>query len=434
MAQTSPQPTRGWIEPKKPFDLSTSQKAVVEQCILCCGRSRQYQGVFYTGPAGVGKSTVADRMRETINPVILAPTGRAAIVVRGQTLHSFFGIRPGDTEIRRLGEKKAKALRKARALLFDECSMIRADLLDLVNKRCQVTLENTLPFGGKSVIFTGDFHQIEPVVSTEAESEMLADRYRSPMAFDSDVWRETNLAHFELTEVFRQTDPEYIEALHKCRIGDRGCLKYLNTLVSNRPAENAVILTYTNQKARAINGHRLSKLDGEERIYTGSTRGEFGRELPTEENLLLKVGARVMTLCNEEGYHNGDTGTIEELHEDYVVVKFDRGPKLAVVHHEWEKLEFDYNGGDINATVVGTYKQIPLGLAWAGTVHKSQGQTFEAAHLMMDTEAFAYGLLYVALSRSRSPQGLTLQRPLKATDITFNPRVREWTKEMVKRV
>jgi ATP-dependent DNA helicase PIF1 len=385
--------------------------------------------MILTGKAGTGKSHVTKAIRDWYRTVILAPTGLAAINVGGQTIHSFFGLRPGVMEAKKLSLKKAKILERASLIIIDEAFMVRADLLDMVDQILRLTLDPEKPFGGMPMLFVGDPFQIEPVVRSGAEQEWIEANFKSAFCFDSKVLSNNPPMMFELDENMRQKgDMEFIEALNDTREGGNRFLNVLNQRVA-APHAKAITLTFTNNKAEAINNQKLAEIKSEQLSFTATLDGKFegDKDFPAALILNLKVGARVMCLVNEGSYMNGDIGTVSGYEGGKVEVKLDKGDTVYVGVHKWEKLEFDIADGNLTAEIVGTFEQYPLRLAWATTVHKSQGQTFDHAHVEMDSRPFAHGLLYVALSRVRTLQGLTLGRPLTEQDNKISRRVCQWT-------
>lgn len=403
--------------------------------------------IFVTGKAGTGKSTVLRAIRAKRQLIVAAPTGLAAVNVRGETIHRAFGLRVGPqsrSKTRNLGEDAADLLDAADAIVIDEISMVRADILDAINWTLQKTLGRPAPFGGKLVVCFGDMCQLEPVVSRE-ESDIITKSYPSPFWFDAKVFSHSqdlfgeeeerlDLVTAELTDVFRQSDQEFIDALNLIRLGDPAGLSYINTRAGARPpvTDPPVALTLTNDQAAIINGERLGCLTTERKKYEASISGDFGDKHPTENELVLAIGAQVMLIRNGlsttgERLTNGEIGEVVAFEQEGPRVLFRSGVETVVGRALWERITYAKDDQDeIVEEPVGKFEQIPLRLAWAITVHKSQGQTLDSALLQMEMQARTHGQLYVALSRVRSMEGLYLRRRLTPKDLSFNKRVREF--------
>ena len=406
------------------IELAPEQQAALE--LLLSGAN-----VFLTGKAGTGKSTVVSefRAKSTGNVAYVAPTGIAAVNIQGATIHSFFQIKPGVfSDIEPLkSDKKRRILHKLDTIVIDEISMVRSDLLEAIDRRMRevATGKNKAkPFGGVQLIVVGDFYQLPPVVKGKNEEAYLNMRYGGPFAFQSKVWAEAGLKTVELTTIHRQTDREFVAVLNTIRVGEDPDLEMINAVcVGNCRRQGEIILTPFRADADAHNARELEKLDTTQRTYRGQIFDRFTKDLPVEEELTLRVGARVMARANvyekdeDMLFCNGDLGEVVTLAKDYVVVKFDNGTICQVQPYEWCAYDFDLSGQSVTATEVGKYRQIPLQLAWAITIHKSQGCTFDKCVLDLGRGCFAPGQLYTALSRVRSLGGLTLTRPLSDADL-----------------
>jgi len=310
--------------------------------------------------------------------------------------------------------------------------LVRADIMDAIDYSLRLNTEVNEPFGGKTMVLVGDLWQLEPVVGGNAEQEMISHRYASPFFFDSQAVRDTSLDVIELQTVHRQKDdPEFLWALNKLRKGETDEIEYFNERVGTvLEGENIITLTATNARANAINLAALNKLPTTSRTYKGTAEGNFGNEFPADPILTLKVGAQVMFVKNAKHWVNGMLGTVVSLDEDVISVRTDRGEIVAVERETWEKNRFTWDRHQfrIQAEAVGSYLQFPLRLAWAVTIHKSQGLTFDNLILDLDRRAFAHGQLYVALSRCRTLAGLSLRNAIVAQDSIVHPRVWEFEK------
>ena len=394
--------------------------------------------VYITGRAGTGKSTL---LREFVagtrlNTIVLAPTGLAAIQVGGQTIHSFFlfpfGPLTNNTEdipkFKR-GHPRNRLINRLDCIVIDEVSMVRADILDAIDYSLRINTECDKPFGGKTIIAFGDIRQLEPVVQEGADRQMIEERFSSAFFFDSLVLKETGIDIWQLETVYRQRDQEYLWALEKLRMGNVTELGYFNERVGQKlQSRNTVNLTATNARADSINMKHLAQLSGVPRIYRGETEGKFERDFPADPILSLKPGAQVMFVKNGKEWSNGTIGQVVQLEEGEVTVELESGGRVQVSREKWEKTRYTWDSynSKIEKEVIGQYMQLPLRLAWAVTIHKSQGLTLESAIVDLDRPAFAHGQVYVALSRCRTIEGLSLVRAIKPEDIVVNERVAEF--------
>lgn len=402
--------------------------------------------VFITGKAGTGKSTVLEWFRAHTKKkvVVLAPTGVAALNVKGQTIHSFFKFKPDITldSVKKLDPKRrgANLYKKLDAIVIDEISMVRADLLDCVDKFMRLNGPyKKLPFGGVQMIFIGDLYQLPPVV-TGQEKEIFKIHYPSPYFFDAKVFAEVETEFVELEKIYRQKDQEFIDILNTVRNNSAGDaeLSALNQRLSQDfepPNDDFYIcLTTTNALSDDINEKELGKLSGKPIKYTGVVSGQFDLgHLPTDIELKVKKGAQVMLLNNDSAgrWVNGTVGKIINIEEgkdgddDTVWVEVAGGQVEAVLPYTWEVFNFKFNenSGSLEAEMVGSFTQYPLRLAWAVTIHKSQGKTFDRVIIDIGRGTFAHGQLYVALSRCTSLSGMVLKRPLSKKHILMDWRV-----------
>ena len=391
--------------------------------------------LFVTGRAGTGKSTLLTCLRELISDemVVLAPTGLAAVNVGGQTIHSFFGfpprlIRPDD--IRR--SRNGRIMRRLKFLVIDEVSMVRSDLMWAIDQSLRVNRGRPREaFGGTRLALFGDLHQLPPVVNDAEVAEHLESQYGGPFFFSLPTLREgAGTCLIELEHVFRQRDATLLAVLNKIREGeaDEDDLALLNGRVhpirTLSDGEPYVILTPTNAAAGRINMAYLNALPGAARTYQAATTGEFNPAAqPTEAALVLKPGAKVMLLRNDPDrrWVNGTIARVSRLEEDRVWIEHGREEhEIEQVSWESRRYAYDKAAEKIVETVAGTFRQFPLRLAWALTIHKSQGLTLDKVYIDLGRGTFAHGQAYVALSRCRALEGLALARPLRPADILFD--------------
>lgn len=409
---------------------------------IACRHIQDSDGhLFVTGRAGTGKSTLLRALRDILQDelVVVAPTGLAAVNVGGQTIHSFFGlpprlIRPDD--IRR--SRNGRLMRKLEYLVIDEVSMVRSDMMWAIDQSLRVNRGRAREaFGGVRLIMFGDLHQLPPVVQEHEVAEHLDSSFGGPFFFSIPALREgAGTWLLELTEVFRQSDERLIELLNNIRDGkvDESDLAVLNDRVhpirTLAEGDAYVILTPTNAAASRINLAYLAALPGATRTYDAGVTGDFSQGAqPTDMSLTLKAGAKVIMLRNDADrrWVNGSIARIARLTETEVFIEID-GKEYEVEPATWEnrRYAFDQAEGKIVETVAGTFKQFPVRLAWAMTIHKSQGLTLDNVYLDLGRGTFAHGQAYVALSRCRTMAGLTLARPLKPSDILFDPAALEY--------
>jgi ATP-dependent exoDNAse (exonuclease V) alpha subunit len=406
--------------------------------------------VFLTGRAGTGKSTFLREACEKISKkkVVLAPTGIAAINVRGQTIHSFFKlpfgpILPGDKRLEKIryDEEKIQLMRKLELLVIDEISMVRADLFDAMDICLRKVRGRAEVFGGVQLLLVGDLLQLEPVVRTE-EWQYLQNWYNSSFFFSSLAYRELKLVPIELEKVYRQDDQKFIALLDRVRKAEATYedLVALNKRPSKPPfdeQEYCVHLSATRASADNTNSQRLAEIDQPIHEHEGVISGDFPlSHLPAEKTLKLKVGAQVIFIRNDmppmRRWVNGTLAVIESCSEDEVEVLTREGQHFKVRPVEWEHIRYSYDRkkGSINEEVVGTYRQLPLRLAWAVTIHKSQGMSFDRSVVDLGRGAFAAGQTYVALSRCRSWDGLYMRSKIRQRDIIAREEVLKYYQQM----
>lgn len=401
------------------------------------------KNIFLTGKAGTGKTTFLQSLRQkpAKRMVVVAPTGVAAINAGGMTIHSFFQlpfgpIVPGgstDSRIirengtpfkRRFTKEKLSVIKNLDLLVIDEISMVRADLLDGIDDVLRQYRNRRLPFGGVQLLMIGDLQQLAPVVKDE-EWEILRKYYETAFFYSSRALARTDYISIQLDHVFRQSDPVFLELLNKVRDNraDPSTLEQLNKryipgfIEEEHPGY--IILTTHNAHAQEINLSRLKSLPGKSSTFTGTISGDFPPySYPTEVELELKTGAQIMFVKNDHGpdrrFHNGKIGIIEAIEDEIIYVKCENEDYLIETgREEWQNVNYslDQDTGEIKETLAGSFTQYPLKLAWAITIHKSQGLTFEKA-IIDASAAFAHGQVYVALSRCKSLEGMVLNTSL----------------------
>jgi len=407
-----------------------------------------HENIFITGKAGTGKSTLLRYFTKHTQkrPTLLAYTGAASVNIGGQTIHSFFGFKPGITvdRIYRFDEENM-LYKNLKMIIIDEISMVRADLLDCMDKFLRLNGPTSkLPFGGVQMVFIGDLYQLSPIVR-ESERELFKTVYRSPFFFDSKVFHKAQVRNFLLRKVYRQSDTSFIETLDAIRLAraDDGHLEEINkrcSEINDQEHGLHVHLVTTNPMARNINGRKLNQLKSPTHSFKGTFEGEFNRNnLPTDEELHFKEGALVMLLNNDSNkrWVNGDIAIIDEIKEEngfkQIFVKLDhRSVQDEVYQYTWEEIRYFYNPEkkSIDSESIGTYIQYPLKLAWAVTIHKGQGKTFDKAIVDFGRRTFAHGQAYVALSRCRGIEGLVMKTPLEYRHIIVDQRVNEFMESL----
>lgn len=414
-----------------------------EQFVRALKAMEQTSGhVFVTGKAGTGKSTLLEYFRRHTKKkvVVLAPTGVAALNVKGQTIHSFFRFKPHVTldSIKKLKKDGDSIYKKIDAIVIDEVSMVRADLLDCLDRFMRLNgRSRKKPFGGVQMILIGDLYQLPPVV-TSKEKDIFRTHYESPWFFDARVMNGLDLEFIELEKVYRQKDESFISLLNAIRnnsVTDED-LKILNQRYDPgfiaEPGDFYIWLTSINEAAERVNLSHLSALKSEPVIYQGDLRGDFTPEsLPTRMALELKTGAQVMLLNNDSWgrWVNGSIGRIEDIEQgeegDVIIVELTDGDLVEVTPYTWEIFHyyFDQKKNSIASEVVGSFTQYPLRLAWAVTIHKSQGKTFERVVIDIGRGTFATGQVYVALSRCTRLDGIVLKKPIQKKHVFMDWRV-----------
>lgn len=403
------------------------------------------ENLFVTGKAGTGKSTLLQyfRHRTQKDIAVLAPTGVSAINIKGQTIHSFFQFKPditpqtaADIPIRK---RKRELFKKLDAIVIDEVSMVRADLMDCVDTVLRLYgPQYNKPFGGIQMIFFGDLFQLPPVVSRE-EEDIFRTAYKTPFFFSAKVFQQSKFRTMYLKKIYRQKDEQFIHMLNAVRdnaVGAHHVHAFNSRFKPNYkidPKEIYIALTTTNALAERVNTQQLSLLSTPTKIYEGILSGEFDKKsLPTAQILEIKKGAQVMMLNNDvdKRWVNGSLGIVAGIKadpegEDIIVVDLENGGQVDVKKFNWEIYQYYLEEGTeaLASKVVGYFTQYPLKLAWAVTIHKSQGQTFDKVIIDVGFGTFAHGQMYVALSRATSLEGIILKQPLNPRHILLDERV-----------
>lgn len=413
-----------------PYDLAYEYVMHTNECI------------FLTGKAGTGKTTFLRRLQAECpkQTVVCAPTGVAAINAEGMTIHSLFQLPPQvfypsdkqrDVIFRemRLTDRKLRMLRNLELLVIDEVSMVRADLLDMIDATLRhVRHRHHLPFGGVQMLFIGDLYQLSPV-AREEEWGMLREYYSGPYFFQALIFRQLRPVYIELDKVYRQTNQDFVQILNEVRTNSLSAagLEALNARYNPTYRDNESILLSThNRKVDSINQQELAAIDKPTYTYEAKIEDNFPESMyPMDPTLTLKLGARVMFIKNdnapEKAYYNGKLGTIVDIDDEHIYVLCEGEDKPIEVHQQtWENVRYVMDkerNDEIKTEVVGTYTHYPLRLAWAITIHKAQGLTFDKV-IIDAADAFASGQVYVALSRCRTLEGITLLSRIPSSALT----------------
>jgi len=379
--------------------------------------------------------------------VVLAPTGIAALQAGGQTIHSFFQFPP---RIMETGDFKKLSNRRLicalDVIIIDEISMVRADMLDNIDRALRLNRNNDQPFGGVQMVFFGDLYQLPPVVAQKEEREYLSYHYETPYFFSAAVWNSgAKIVGIELMKIYRQKEQLFLRLLEEIRhnTADQETLDTLNQRYQpDRPLPNhAVTICTLRHLARSINLRKLHSLPGDPHVFQATITGNFTRSAsPAPPELTLKKGAQVMFVKNDplKRFVNGSLGIVVDISKKEIVVRridskdtLSESEDIYLEKHLWENIKYSVNSeGEIESEVTGTFEQYPLSLAWAMTIHKSQGMTFDQIIIDMGHGAFDYGQTYVALSRCTHLEGVFLKRPLRPADIQTDDQIVDYYRKI----
>jgi len=399
---------------------------------------------FITGRAGTGKSTLLRLWKRSSQKkmVVLAPTGIAALQAGGQTIHSFFRFPPRMMEAGDFHKlKNRRLIQTLDTIIIDEISMVRADMIDNIDRILRLNRGNNEPFGGVQMVFFGDMFQLPPIVSDQVEREYLDYHYDSPYFFSAHAWQHnTQIQGIELTKIYRQEEQHFLRLLEEIRYNtaDWDTLEAINERY--QPSEPAppysVTICTRRYLARSINLKRLSELPGTTRVFQAKITGNFSRSTsPAPPELMLKEGALVMFVRNDplKKYVNGSLGNVVRISDNSIIVKLfgENEHTVEVDKATWDHIRYSMNDeGQITTEVTGTFEQYPLNLAWGMTIHKSQGMTFDQVIIDMGGGAFDFGQAYVALSRCTRLDGVHLKRPLTFHDIQTDERIIQYYRKI----
>ena len=406
--------------------------------------------LFVTGRAGTGKSTLLQIFRRSTarNVVVVAPTGVAALNVGGQTIHGFFGFPPRLLQPKdvRLNRRNRRVFENLDTLVIDEISMVRADVMEAIDLGLRINRGSNQPFGGVQLLLFGDLFQLPPVVSSETERQFFSYRYASPYFFSADCFDTIDLEMIELQQVYRQDSRYFLRLLESIR---NATIDYEELAALNErhqpdfappPEENYLTLAARNATVNRINERGLAENENPEMLYLAEVKGNFPEKLfPVPAALKLKVGAQVMTVRNDPNkkFVNGTIGTVRECRPESILMAVNEGGAVREVEvgiDSWDIIRYTTEAGDlakIGTETLGTYRQLPVKLAWAVTIHKAQGKTFDRIVIDLGRSgAFEHGQTYVALSRCRSLEGIVLRRPLTPRDVMVDPAVVEFYEGM----
>ncbi|MBR4892041.1 MAG: AAA family ATPase [Alphaproteobacteria bacterium] len=394
------------------------------------------------GPAGTGKSTFVNFLKSASKKRIVCacPTAVSALNVGGQTIHSLFQIQPRDfimPELLKLKAKPRNILIATDVLIIDEISMVAPDLLDAIDILARYARRNNEPFGGIQVVAIGDLFQLPPVITREAAQYYQSEYgHLNSYFFDSHVYSRAKFIKYNFDFVYRQSDAELLDNLNQLRHNQTSALSFFNScrIEDENRRKNAVVITPFRAVAERINATRLGQLTETAFTYKGTLSGNFSeREVPSPLELTLKVGALVVFVKNGDKWHNGSMGVVRGLNAREIIVQLlsDSHELVSVKPEKWQKIEYNRDENDkIVENEVGSYKQFPLNLGYAMTIHKAQGKTLDAVVVDVSRGCFAHGQTYVALSRTRKSSDMHIASPLNSRDVIFDKRVLDFVNDL----
>ena len=403
---------------------------------------RTRSNVLILGQAGTGKSTFVNYLKSASAKRIVCacPTAVSALNIGGQTIHSLFQIQPRDfilPELLKLKARPRNILNATDVLVIDEISMVAPDLLDAIDILARQARHNNEPFGGIQVVAIGDLFQLPPVITHDAVQYYKdAYEYENAYFFDANVYKRSDFIKYDFNTVYRQSDSELLNNLIKLRNNDKSALEFFNAcrIDDENARANAVLITPFRATAERINMNRLNQINAPEVKYVGVLSGNFNEnDVPAPKELILRQGALVMFVKNGDKWHNGSLGIVQELGMSAIKVKLldDNDEDVVTVKPEkWEKIEYSRDANDrIVENEVGSYKQFPLTLGYAMTIHKSQGKTLGKVIIDISRGAFAHGQTYVALSRTRNAKDMHIVKQLSSKDVIFDSRILDFVND-----
>lgn len=403
---------------------------------------RTHSNILILGQAGTGKSTFVQYLKSASAKRIVCacPTAVSALNIGGQTIHSLFQIQPRDfimPELLKLKAKPRNILNATDVLVIDEISMVAPDLLDAIDILARSARHNNEPFGGIQVVAIGDMFQLPPVITRDSEQYYeQAYEHKNAYFFDSNVYKRANFIKYDFNTVYRQSDDDLLKNLMRLRDNDVTAVDFFNQcrIEDESVRKNAVIITPFRNVAERINAEKLSQINAPEIVYKGAIDGKFNEaDVPAPMELKLKQGALVMFVKNGDKWHNGSVGVVEQLNAREIIVQLlddDKKDVVVVKPEKWQKIEYSRDENDrIVENEIGSYKQFPLQLGYAMTIHKSQGKTLSKVVIDISRGAFAHGQTYVALSRTRRANDMHITKPLSVRDVIFDKRILDFINE-----